>query len=182
MRLLALWFAAAVVIGLSGGISVLKPPAPQIVLASLTLLLVGSYYKAPAMRAWADSLRLRSMLAFHLTRLVGLYFLYLYGRGELPYDFAVKGGIGDVLVAASAVALIFTGDPSSDLRQRLYLIWNTLGLVDILFVVATAARLSLGDPGSMRMLLQFPLNLLITFLVPLIIASHLLVFKKLKTL
>jgi hypothetical protein len=47
-----------------------------------------------------------------------------------------------------------------------------LGLADILFVVATAARLALADPASMAALLRLPLSLLPTFLVPLIIASH----------
>jgi len=47
-----------------------------------------------------------------------------------------------------------------------------LGLADILFVVVTAARLGVADPESMAALLQLPLSLLPTFLVPLIIASH----------
>jgi len=47
-----------------------------------------------------------------------------------------------------------------------------LGLADILFVVVTAARLGVADPESMAALLRLPLSLLPTFLVPLIIASH----------
>ena len=39
-------------------------------------------------------------------------------------------------------------------------------------MVATAARLAAADPGSMVALLRLPLSLLPTFLVPLIIASH----------
>jgi hypothetical protein len=46
------------------------------------------------------------------------------------------------------------------------------GLIDILFVVVTAARLVLADPASMSPLLRLPLSLLPTFLVPLLIASH----------
>jgi hypothetical protein len=49
-----------------------------------------------------------------------------------------------------------------------------LGLLDILFVVATAARLGLAAPASMQALLRLPLCLLPTFLVPLIITSHVL--------
>lgn len=53
------------------------------------------------------------------------------------------------------------------------------GLIDILFVVATATRLALADPDSLRPLLHLPLSLLVTFLVPLIIASHVVVFWRL---
>jgi len=39
-------------------------------------------------------------------------------------------------------------------------------------VVVTAARLATADPESMVALLRLPLSLLPTFLVPLIVASH----------
>jgi hypothetical protein len=52
------------------------------------------------------------------------------------------------------------------------MLWNVLGLADILFVVVTAAWLGVAEPESMAALLRLPLSLLPTFLVPLIIASH----------
>jgi hypothetical protein len=57
----------------------------------------------------------------------------------------------------------------------LYWIWNTLGLVDIIFVVTTATRLALRDPDSMVALLQLPLSLLPTFLVPVIMFTHIVI-------
>ena len=60
------------------------------------------------------------------------------------------------------------------------LLWNALGLLDILFVVADAAKQALVDPTSMAALLHLPLSLLVTFLVPLIIGSHLLIFARLR--
>jgi hypothetical protein len=56
------------------------------------------------------------------------------------------------------------------------LLWNAAGLLDILFVVATASRLALAEPASMSALLRLPLSLLPTFLVPIIIATHVMIF------
>jgi hypothetical protein len=112
----------------------------------------------------------------HLTRFVGAYFLVLYGRGELPYAFAVPGGIGDIVVASLAAVLLLTASPHTRGGRRLYLGWNVIGLFDILGVVTAAATQALADPASMRALVVVPLGLLPTFLVPLIIATHILLF------
>ena len=69
--------------------------------------------------------------------------------------------------------------PDTSGGRRLYLAWNVLGLLDILGVVGTAARLALAEPGSMRALLQLPLSLLLTFVVPIIIATHLVLLSRL---
>jgi hypothetical protein len=62
--------------------------------------------------------------------------------------------------------------PSTSGGRRAYLAWNVAGLVDILGVVLTAARLAFVDPASMQALLHLPLSLLLTFVVPIIIATH----------
>jgi hypothetical protein len=118
---------------------------------------------------------LRAVVALHLTRFVGIYFLALFRRGELPFAFAVPGGWGDILVATLALLLLSVGAPRTGGRRLIYATWNLIGLVDLLFVVVTAARLGLTEPESMRALTRLPLSLLPTFLVPLLLASHLLI-------
>lgn len=173
-----LWFIAALLVGRMLLLQRLAPPAiPALVfgLAGLTLYL---YFRVPALRDWVDSLDLRSIVLLHSTRFVGIYFLILYQRGELPRDFAVNGGIGDIVVAASALVVALA--PLTDaIRQRALVIWNVVGLVDILLVAATAARLNLENPLQMRALTHLPLSLLPTFLVPLIIATHVIMFVRL---
>jgi hypothetical protein len=135
----------------------------------------------PPLRAWTRTVDLRVLVALHVTRFVGAYFLILYRRGELPYAFAVPGGWGDIAVASLALVLLAGGPPNSTMRLRAYILWNAIGFVDILFVVTTAARLGITDPVSMAALLRLPLSLLPTYLVPLIIASHLLIASRLQS-
>jgi hypothetical protein len=53
-------------------------------------------------------------------------------------------------------------------------------LIDILCVIGNAARMGLSDPASMAQLLHLPLSLLPTFLVPVIVTSHILLFRRLR--
>jgi hypothetical protein len=171
---LGLWLVVAITLGASGRLEALQPPLPQLTLIALTAGALLATARIPSVRAWALSVDVRVLVAFHLIRFVGGYFLVLYRRGELPYAFAVPGGWGDILVASLALLLLFSGPPKTVGRLRAYIAWNVLGLLDILFVVATAARLGLAAPASMQALLRLPMSLLPTFLVPLIITSHVL--------
>ena len=153
-------------------------PALQGILFVLTGIVLWLYFKNRLLRTWIDGLELRALVFFHVTRFVGFYFLLLYRRGELPYAFAVPGGWGDNLVAAGALLIYFL--PLSEVvRCRAIRFWNIIGLIDILLVLAAGARLGLQNPTQMRALTCLPLSLLPTFLVPLIIATHVIIFVRL---
>ena len=55
-----------------------------------------------------------------------------------------------------------------------------LGLADILLVLATGVRLGLRDPAAVDGFVRMPLVLLPTFLVPLVLATHVLLFGRLR--
>ena len=174
-----LWAFGALAVGHFRLLQRLPAPAIQGILVGLTALLLAAYFRSRPVRAAIDQRDLRGLVLFHVTRFVGFYFLHLYALGELPYDFAVPGGYGDIVVAALALVVVFV-PMSAALRERALTIWNVIGFIDILFVVVTAARLGRADPFSMRALTVLPLSLLPTFLVPLLIASHLVIFTRLK--
>jgi hypothetical protein len=166
------WLLTATALGAAGVLRTLQPPAPQLVLLALTAVVLASAWLVAGFRAWLAAVDPRWLVGLHLTRFVGVYFLYLHERGQLPYAFAVPGGWGDITVASLAALLLLAGPPRGAWRRWAYTAWNVFGAADILFVVATATRLLAADPGSMAALLRLPLILLPTFLVPLIIASH----------
>lgn len=174
-----LWLFVAIAIGLSGLLRHVRPPGPQIMIFGLTGALLVAYWLSRAFRDCLKGLDPRAIVALHLTRFVGFYFLWLYARGDLPYRFAVPGGWGDIIVATGA-AVILASWSAFGRRRSVLFAWNVYGLVDILFVVAIAAAEGKAAPASMAALLRMPLSLLPMFLVPLIISSHLLIFARLR--
>jgi len=174
-----IWYALAIFAGGSGLTLRMVPPLPQIVLFGLVVLLLLLYWLYLSFRKWVLFVNIKLLVAVHLTRFVGFYFLFLYSRGQLPYDFAVPGGWGDIIVASTALLVILLAPLVGKGGWLIYFIWNFIGLVDILFVVATATRLTIADPQSMSELLKLPLSLLPTFLVPIIIFTHIIIFIRL---
>ena len=179
--MLFFWLAAACAAGVTGRIGALHPPLPQVLIAALTVLLVWAGVANKGFHEWLADVNLRPVVALHVTRFVGFAFLELSRRGQLPREFAIPAGWGDILVAALATNIVmFLPRPAS--RPQLLLLWNALGLADILNVVFSAARTAMANPDSMNALFRFPMSLVPTFLVPLIIASHVLIFWRLRRL
>ena len=164
-----IWLVIALITGASGGLLSLSPPLPQLILLGLVCVLLLAFWLVRDFRTWCLGADIKVFLLFNLVRFVGVYFLILHAQGKLPYDFAVLGGWGDIVVAALALGLILFIPASGKTGWFLYFLWNLLGFLDILFVVATAGRLAMADPGSMSELLNLPLSLLPTFIVPIII-------------
>jgi len=173
------WFLAALVVGRLELLTRLPAPAVQVILFVLTALLLTACFGITAVRTWAVALDLRALVLLHVTRFVGFYYLVLYGRGELPYAFAVPGGWSDNIVALLALGVVFL-PLREELRRHAYLIWNTIGLVDILLVVIIAARIERSQPWQLSEFQHLPLSMLPTFLVPLLITTHMIIYARLR--
>ncbi len=173
-----LWLGTAFFAGQQLLLQRLPPFGLPALVLGLSAVLLLAYFRLASVRAWVDALDLRTLVLLHVTRIVGLYFIVLSRRGLLPYDFAVPGGIGDIIIATLALVVVFA--PLADAsRARAIRIWNVIGLIDITLVVLTAARLNLANPLQIRAMTYLPLSLLPTFLVPLLIATHLIIYARL---
>jgi hypothetical protein len=171
--ILGAWICIAAGAGIAGWLERANAPVVAAIVWILTALALLACWKVPTLKRWTMKVELRWLVLLHLTRFVGFYFFLLSSRGELPFAFAAPVGWGDIIVAALAVLLLALSDARN---WSMLIIWNTIGLTDILFAVMTALRFGLEDWRSMHALREFPLSLLPTFLVPLIIVSHVLIF------
>jgi hypothetical protein len=170
------WLCFAV--GLAGWLHNASAPAVAATVWTLTALVLLACWKIGPIRVWVLNVDLRCLVLFHLTRLfAGAYFLVLCQRAQLPCAFAIRAGWSDIIVAVLTLAVVAA--MRTEFAKTLLLIWNTIGLLDIILVVFSALRFGLMDWQSMRALRELPLSLLPTFLVPLIIASHVLIFIRL---
>ena len=174
-----IWLLTALYVGNAGWLARLPLTAIQGIIVVLTALLLLAWRRVPVARAWLDGVDLRALVLLHITRFVGIYFLLMYRQGQLPYDFAVRGGWGDIIVASLTLPVCFL-PLSPALRLRAITVWNVIGMLDILYVVTTAARLGLAGDPRMYNLTVLPLSLLPTFLVPVIITTHLIILLRLR--
>jgi hypothetical protein len=167
------WILIALFIGETELLRLLPAPVIPVTIWSLVGLLLLAFWKNRPFRAFVDQLDTRILIALHLTRFVGIYFLYLHAKGELPAAFAKTAGWGDIIVASAALPLLFHPAPKWTLA------WNIAGLIDIIFVVVNAAIQLFGARESMNPFITLPLSFLPTLVVPLIISSHIVMLLRL---
>jgi hypothetical protein len=164
--LLLVWLGAALSLAATG---LFYLATPQIVAATvwgLTAACVLLIWLSSGARRFVADVDLRALIALHLVRFVGIAFVALYLTGKFPFSFGVVGGIGDIVIATGAVILLYR------YSRAFTIAWSVAGLVDIVSVVAMAFREGVRDSDSMAPLRAFPLMLLPTFFVPLIMVSH----------
>ena len=131
------------------------------------------------LRPWILSIDLRWLITFHIVRApIGSAFLVMEATGHLPPEFALKAGIGDIVIGVTAIVAIVCVPLRSKLRIRALLTWNILGLADILMVFVLAQRLLFfgDDPKALVELTRFPTLVVPMFIVPMVIITHLVVF------
>ena len=148
----------------------LPPPAIPGLIAGLT---IGCSIAVARIAWWREavaSVGVRGILAGHLIRFVGFYFLWLHAQGRLPVEFAQRAGWGDIIAAGGALALLFWPE-GTGFRRALFW-WNIVAAFDLLLAVGTAGWLNLIRPGSMIELSGLPLAYIPLLLVPLLFSSH----------
>jgi hypothetical protein len=123
--ILALWALAATLAGAFRLLAHLPPAGAGLLIAAL----VVCFYLALTRSAWLagapEALGTRGIVAVHLSRFVGIYFLWLHTQGRIAAEFAERAGWGDVVAAAGALVVILV--PAGPAFRRTLAVWNWIG-------------------------------------------------------
>jgi hypothetical protein len=174
---LALWALLVTVLGRRGVFvqpdTRTFPPIGKALLlafAGLTVSLAAS----PSLRGLLANQK--NLIRLNVWRLMGVLFLLLMRTGQMPALWALPSGLGDILVGATAFAVASRLDRPGG--RRLAIVFNVVGLVDLVVAVALGITTSAGParlfhtvPTS-EVATRFPLVLVPAFLVPLAFALH----------
>lgn len=179
---LAIWLALVFLLG--AGEAFVRPPEvppfPILLGATVPLLVfIAAYLKSDTFRAFILAADLSLLTAIQAWRAGGLGFLALYVHGILPGLFAWPAGLGDIAIGITApwVALALIRRPSF-VTSRQFVIWNLLGILDLVVAVSFGALSSgfvSGLVGTVTTapMAQLPLMLIPVYFVPLFIMLHL---------
>lgn len=155
-----------------------KGPAATVpvVVWGLAIVATAAALSIRSLRYWLYETDLRLLIALHVSRFVGIAFLVYARRGELPEDWGTHAGYGDIAVAMTALLAIAALSFPRRRFPRSVLFWNLFGFAEIISVLARGARYAIEGNGFPEVMSRLPMSLLPTFLVPLIIASHIVIF------
>lgn len=186
--IVGLWFLAAIVSSSRG--MFLQPEVPR----AAPGLLLGAFVALPVLGfvlAYALSARVRHTLnqvplrwitAAHIVRFVGVYFVLGVPFHYLPPQFGLPAGFGDIIsaVGATALVIVMRRGPRSEGLRRKYVAWGLFGMADFIAAITLGVLYSDGPLGVLTTeittapLERFPVSLILTFLVPLLICLQLL--------
>ena len=169
------WTFAAVLVGFSGILQNTRLSMPALCVA-ITLGLIALLAVRRDWRDRALGLGIRTLLAIHLVRLFGIYFLWLSRQGLVAGDVAMLAGWGPLIIAGGAMVILIALRPDAPQGRQAIVLWNVIGLVDVLLTVAVMTRMARPDPLLQGGFASLPLSLLPTLFLPMIVVSHVLIF------
>lgn len=185
--LLVAWFFGALWLTWSGFYQGASDRIPTIPFGLLIPITAGLflYWRWPLLRNIIEATPQQWLVSVQVYRVLGVIFLVLYAGGQLPGEFALPAGVGDVMVGLLApvagIAYARRWNGSAGLLR----FWNLLGLADLAVAVTTGfltspsplQMLALGRPNLL--ISAFPLAMIPVFLVPLSVLLHLASIRKL---
>jgi hypothetical protein len=142
--------------------------------------------RSAIVRSFVATIPLTLLVAVHAGRLLGVNFLALHAAGRLPPTFAYVAGWGDILIGIDSIPLAFAIFRGGRGLRPWLLVWNCLGVVDLIVALTLGAGSAAGSP--IRFLYQEPSSALMGtlpwflipgYLVPIYLIAHVAIFLRL---
>jgi hypothetical protein len=185
---LAAWFALVLAIGAAGALDPVRGfgvPALGLTVALPVAALGGAFFAFRPMRDAMLAMPLPALVAVNAIRSLGVIFVVLFAAGKLPAPFAPSASWGDILVGVTALPVALAMLRFGARARPLALLWNTIGIADLVNAVALGA---LSAPGPLQVFAGPPTSTLMTtlpwlmipgFLVPALMFIHVVIFYRL---
>ncbi len=172
------WFLLALIGSLLGVFD--SQPRPPVALGLFAVAPIAvfaiCYLTSVRFQEFVLSLDLRILTMVQTWRVGGIVFLLLYGQGALPGVFALPAGWGDIAIGITAPVVAWYW--RRPFPYKTFVVWNVLGAVDLVTAVSLGVLASASPVGVLagdvttRLMGQFPLSLIPTFFVPLLLIFH----------
>lgn len=167
-------------LSLQGVFDVNSLPPKVMVWAGIPLLIIlfGFVGNTGLFKTLLRSITLESLIAVHVFRVLGVFFILLYGYHLLPMKFAFFAGWGDIITAIFALPVARMVSKKKQGWKTAVYIWNIFGIMDIIDLLTVA--IITGAGGNLREMAVFPFVWFPAFAPATILFMHTVVFRKLK--
>ena len=182
VAIISLWFLLALggsVLGVFD--SKQRLPIPLGAAAALPVVAYAICYLTwTEFRRFVLAANLRLLTLAQTWRVGGVVFLILHGQGLLPGVFALPAGWGDIAIGVTAPLVAWAISSKNRFPKKIFISWNVLGMLDLVMAVSLGILASASPLGVLageittQIMGTFPLSLIPTFFVPLLIIFHLI--------
>lgn len=173
------WLAVAFVLGWQGAYTARADNWPTIQFGIGVPIIGGIllYWRSSLLRDIVEAIPQPWLIGIQTYRALGVIFLILFAAGHIPGYFALPAGIGDIGVGIAALTIAWTYGSSAPLAG-LTILWNVVGLADLVVAVGTGFT---SSPSPLQItafdlpnqiITEMPLILVPTFAVPLSVLLH----------
>ncbi|MES2108834.1 MAG: hypothetical protein V4577_08810 [Bacteroidota bacterium] len=174
------YLAYVSVLSIKGVFDVDSVPPKVMVWAGLPLLIIlfGFIGNTGLFKSLLRAVTLESLIAVHIFRLLGAFFILIYGFQLLPAKFAFSAGLGDIITAILAAPVARMVAKEHPQRIIAVYAWNIFGILDIVDLLVIAVIT--GANGNLREMTVFPFVWFPAFAPATILFLHVAVFRKLR--
>lgn len=183
------WLIYTSVLALKGifQINSLPPRVVVFTVIPLSIILFAYIGNTPLFKKLLRSATLESLIAIHVFRLVGVFFIILYFYHLLPAGLAFSAGLGDIITALFALPVSkWVANRKPWARAAVYA-WSIFGVMDIVIIlirigIIASRTIATGESGGIAEMTIFPFVWFPAFAPATILFMHTIIFRKLRQL